>query len=66
MDATETTISDFLYENNLIYIVDDNNPENRRSIDLFLTNFPRSFHNTNTICTGLSDGSNSFKVYICE
>ena len=57
--VTETAMEEFLYENNLNCIVNDKtcfkNPENPRSIDLFLTNFSNCFQNTSAICTGLSD-----------
>ena len=36
-----------------VYVI--NPPEKPSCIDLFLTNFPRSFQNTQTIETGLSD-----------
>ena len=56
---TETTLEEFMYENNLNNIINDNtcfkNPDNPSCIDLFLTNFPRCFQNTTAICTGLSD-----------
>ena len=50
---------DFLFQNDLTNIVYDNtcfkNPENPTCIDLFLTNFLRSFQNTTAVTTGLSD-----------
>ena len=49
----------FFFQNDLTNIVYDNtcfkNPENPTCIDLFLTNFPRSFQNTIAVTTGLSD-----------
>ena len=57
--VTEKCLSYFLFQNDLTNIVYDNtgfkNPENPTCIDLFLTNFPRSFQNTIAVTTGLSD-----------
>ena len=57
--VTEACISDFLFQNDLTNIVKENtyfkNPVNPTCIDLFLTNFPRSFQNTTAVTTGLSD-----------
>ena len=59
---TETVLDEFLNENDLKCIVKCKtcfkNPHNPSCIDLFLTNFPCSFQNTSTICTGLSDFHN--------
>ena len=56
---SEDCISDFLFQNDLTNIVKENtcfkNPDNPTCIDLFLTNFPKSFQNTVAVTTGLSD-----------
>ena len=57
--VTEKCRSDFLFQNDLTNIVNENtcfkNSGNPSCIDLFLTNFPRSFQNTTAVTTGLSD-----------
>ena len=58
-EVTEKCLSEFLIQNNLKNIVNENtcfkNPENPSCIDLFLTNFSRNFQNTEAMTTGLSD-----------
>ena len=58
-EDTESCLSNFLNENNLVNIVktktcfkSKNNPS---CIDLFITNCPKSFQNTIAVTTGLSD-----------
>ena len=58
-EETETCLSEFLFQHDLTNIIKENtcykNPVNPTSIDLFLTNFPRSFQHTIAVTTGLSD-----------
>ena len=56
---TEPILSQFLYEHNAKNIVKQKtcfkNMENPSCIDLYITNSPKSFQNTTTLDTGLSD-----------
>ena len=53
---------DFLSDMQAVNLVKDStcfkNVKNPTSIDVFLTNCPRSFQNTNSLCTGISDFHN--------
>ena len=59
IEAESTNLSEFLDARDFKNLVNEptcyKNPENPSCIDLFLTNSPRSFQNTTTVCTGLSD-----------
>ena len=59
MEEEETCISDFLFEYNAKNLVKDKtcfkNIDNPSCIDLFITNCSKSFQNTTTVSSGLSD-----------
>ena len=59
MQEHNTKLSDFLDKHHSKNLVKEptcfKNPDNPSCIDLFVTNFPRSFLRTTTITTGLSD-----------
>ena len=58
-EETNDVLDDFLFEHNAKNLVKSatcfKSLDNPSCIDLFLTNSPRSFQNTGTITTGLSD-----------
>ena len=58
-EERETCMKEFLYQYNLSNLVKEKTCfkyiNNTSCIDLFLTNHPKSFHNTKTISSGMSD-----------
>ena len=59
VESSDPVLNDFCNVSNLFSLVEEptcfKNPDNPSCIDLFLTNRPRSFQNTLTIETGISD-----------
>ena len=59
VESSDPVLNDLCNVYNLFSLVKEptclKNPYNPSCIDLFLTNCPRSFHNTLTIETGISD-----------
>ena len=72
LTGTESVLDEFLYVDDFNCIVNDKicfkNFENPSCIDLFLTNFSSSFHNTIAICTiRLSQNDcHRAEIYVCQ